>query len=1107
MMGQSVLRSILLGVLGIACSGQPSVDLHVPETTLSIQPSKARVTINGHQRFAVQTRSGEPVEVVWSVLEANGGTIDDNGTYNAPSISGKFTVRATSSSEPENSVDASVEVTHHIEVDVSPKQVILEFEEHQRFQATVTGSLDPTVIWSVSEPSGGTINADGNYNSPSTIGTYRVTATSVEDSTKSDTATIMVRAPVKVNVSPTTASLEYGESLDFDAVVEGSMDGRVIWSIAEGQGGQIDQGGTFTAPPAEGTYRIVATSVADPRRSASAVVTVRMPISVRIEPAAATLEFGESRTFQAVVSGTNDDRVSWSIAEIGGGQIDSTGTYEAPSVTGQFSIVATSVADPRRRATSVVTVEPPVLVKISPASFSLEFGEYATFSASISGTTDARVRWSIDELGGGTIDEGGKYQAPHASGTFHVRATSLADPRRSDFSVVAVRPPVEVSVEPRTATLEFGETLTFTASVTGTTNRSVSWSVLESEGGRITAEGVYTAPSVEGTFHIRATSDADPGRSGTASVVLVEPDPIDLGILPKDRRTTWDPGVPGGIPTTRQVHSTLSGLNGDGIGDSSQQIQAAIHDAGAEYERTGLIQEVVLPAGTFRLERSLVLDRSGVVLRGQGTDTRLRYDGNQNDPAVRIGRSRWTDYNYLRGPWPIVADGAKGDRFITVSTATAENLQVGDILGIDEEDDPAFVRMGDGWYGKRQPGGDTHGPALRGAGLWRSVGTMIEVKGKSANGGVTLVSLRDPLHMNFRTGNHAQIFHLATPRRGFDEIQYSGLERLYLTGGTITTNNVSYCWIDQVEVDGNPGTPNVGSYSNPGGITGHSIELFHAYRCEVRRSYIHHSRNIAQGGGAYLVALNSYTSESLIEDNIVVFGNKLIVGNMMGGGNVIAYNYVDNARTSDGTWQEGAIDLNHLAFTHNALVEGNWTSNMGADTTHGNSGWHVFLRNFASGKNTAPVYGSYPYVSAPDRSFMRAVGVDGYNRESTFIGNVLHVGSISGVYQIDHVTGPLLNTAAIWRIGGAVDGRGEVLDDGTALSLLYRHGNWDSVSGRLEWDSSNLVRNIPASMYLTSKPAFFGSERWPWVEPEGSTEGERVSVLPAKARYDALHSP
>ena len=41
-----------------------------------------------------------------------------------------------------------------------------------------------------------------------------------------------------------------------------------------------------------------------------------------------------------------------------------------------------------------------------------------------------------------------------------------------------------------------------------------------------------------------------------------------------------------------------------------------------------------------------------------------------------------------------------------------------------------------------------------------------------------------------------------------------------------------------------------------------------------------------------------------------------------------------------------------------------------------------------------------------------------------------------------------------------------------------------------------------ASMYLDSKPEFFGDFVWPPVNPFGSTHETRVMDLPAKVRYD-----
>ena len=65
-------------------------------------------------------------------------------------------------------------------------------------------------------------------------------------------------------------------------------------------------------------------------------------------------------------------------------------------------------------------------------------------------------------------------------------------------------------------------------------------------------------------------------------------------------------------------------------------------------------------------------------------------------------------------------------------------------------------------------------------------------------------------------------------------------------------------------------------------------------------------------------------------------------------------------------------------------------------------------------------------------------------------------------------------------------------------STVLREGNFDYVTNQVRWDTA--AQTLPASLYLTSKPAFFGSLPWPWVDPTGTT---KLYTLPAKARYDS----
>jgi hypothetical protein len=80
---------------------------------------------------------------------------------------------------------------------------------------------------------------------------------------------------------------------------------------------------------------------------------------------------------------------------------------------------------------------------------------------------------------------------------------------------------VSVSVWPSLASVTPDGQQRFSASVSGAVDTSVSWSVVEgSVGGSVAGDGLYTAPSALGTYHVVARSNADPTKSGSATVTV-----------------------------------------------------------------------------------------------------------------------------------------------------------------------------------------------------------------------------------------------------------------------------------------------------------------------------------------------------------------------------------------------------------------------------------------------------------------------------------------------------------------------------------------------------------------------------------------------------------
>ncbi|PYX33352.1 MAG: hypothetical protein DMG77_00025 [Acidobacteria bacterium] len=77
-----------------------------------------------------------------------------------------------------------------------------------------------------------------------------------------------------------------------------------------------------------------------------------------------------------------------------------------------------------------------------------------------------------------------------------------------------------VTINPREATVHMGQTQTFEAVVKGTQSTGIRWAVEERNGGRITKDGIYTAPRHVGLYHVVATSEENRAAKAVAKVTV-----------------------------------------------------------------------------------------------------------------------------------------------------------------------------------------------------------------------------------------------------------------------------------------------------------------------------------------------------------------------------------------------------------------------------------------------------------------------------------------------------------------------------------------------------------------------------------------------------------
>jgi hypothetical protein len=189
-----------------------------------------------------------------------------------------------------------------------------------------------------------------------------------------------------------------------------------------------------------------------------------------------------------------------------------------------------------------------ISVSVTPNTVTVAVNQMQQFTASVTNTSNTSITWMVNGVMGGTstvgtISSSGAYTAPGTvpSGTITVSATSVADPTKSGTTTVTVTasgPTISVSVTPNTVTVAVNQMQQFTASVTNTSNTSVTWMVNGVTGGTstvgtISSSGAYTAPGTvpSGTITVSATSVADPTKSGTATVTVAASGPKYQGVL------------------------------------------------------------------------------------------------------------------------------------------------------------------------------------------------------------------------------------------------------------------------------------------------------------------------------------------------------------------------------------------------------------------------------------------------------------------------------------------------------------------------------------------------------------------------------------------------
>ncbi len=590
--------------------------------------------------------------------------------------------------------------------------------------------------------------------------------------------------------------------------------------------------------------------------------------------------------------------------------------------------------------------------------------------------------------------------------------------------------------------------------------------------------------------------------------------------LPASRVVDWSAaGVIGGIPSRTTIYKTiLASSYGNGSTDASSAINSALYACPAG-------QVVELSSGTFKIGSTIEVP-SNVTLRGSGPQsTVLSMTGKGIGILMGQGEAPYGS-SATSSTYSTALSGGftKGSSSITLS-GPLSGLSTGSLLWLSELNDSSVPVTP---YG----GGGECTWCDNGLGGVRNLGQIVRVISVAGN----TVGIDPPMNTTYSAGLKPLAIMAAkapTTGAGVESLQVydnnSGLASNFAFQGAYD------CWINNVE----------SNYSDAD-----HVEIDFSSHITVADSYFHDSFRHTSGTSDSELAMRYYSTACLVQNNVFRRLHNSVLLEWGASGNVTAYNYFD------GNFDSGSpgVTMYPIAF-HGAhpefnLFEGNVASMVNDDGIWGSSSDETFFRNWFTGTtlvcspvdNTrgtvtcAPVgtYGGSGVNAWWSYQANRPVDLSYLSTADNMAGNIVGSPQLTSVMKMTKmlvwsqgVSRAYEGTAYGYSLGFGGGGGGDsgsfsncgksgypaapwCSDNSQPYTTGIIQGDYSYADGSTNWgyggykDPDSSDHALPGSMYLGSKPAFFGSTAWPAIGPDvtgGNDAAGHVNYIPAQVCY------
>lgn len=320
-------------------------------------------------------------------------------------------------------------------------------------------------------------------------------------------------------------------SVVFQSSFSGAKNSYVIASNNEGFNTNWQQMGTWTVPSSGQQYSL--TTAVSPADAGT------------ISPASGS--YASGTVVQVAASAASGYAFSGF-----SGNLSGTANPQNLTMNGNESVTANFTAVPTITSISPLSGAAGTSVTIVGTGFG------GSGTVAFNGTPATSTSWSATQI---------VAQAPSGGTTGYITVTAngyQAGYYQQQFQVTSVG----VAVTPAAVTLGQGAGQQFTATVTGTTNQQVSWSISPSTVGTMSISGFYTAPltiAAPQTVTVTAASAAQTSATGSATVTLTPPGPTITSLSLPSGPPQLGFVINGANLGATQGSATLTGLAGGNV--------------------------------------------------------------------------------------------------------------------------------------------------------------------------------------------------------------------------------------------------------------------------------------------------------------------------------------------------------------------------------------------------------------------------------------------------------------------------------------------------------------------------------------------------------------